>query len=698
MATLQKIRNRAGLLIAIIIGLALFSFILSDFLNTSGGPRMRSKDTEIAEIAGKSVSYMEYQEKVDYLTEINTLYSGQSTPDEQTIERIRTQTWEQILRNYILEDEYNKLGISVHPDELFDMVQGRNVHPYIRQLFTDPNTGQFNQANVLMFLKNMDQDPNQKAYWLFLEKEMINERKFAKYNNLIAKGLYTPTEFVTLKQAESDKISSIEYIVQRFSNIPDSLINISQKDIKDYYNKHKENYKQEAARDIECVVFDIVPSVEDDRIAQEWINKIYSEFEQTEDDKDFVNYNSDITFDDKNYKDGELSEIINDFMFSAKVGDIRGPYFENDAYKISKLHEINYLPDSVKSRHILIDAGQTQESDKAAKNTADSLKELILKGADFVSLAKNHSIDPGSKDIGGDLGWFQEGTMVKPFNDTAFSSNMGDVKIARTQFGYHIIQLQDIGKKVKKAKVASLIRLVEPSTETYQYYYSKASNFQGNYNTYEKFQDGITTEGLTPRSANDIKETDEQIPGLETSREIVRWAYNAELHDISTIFELGNKYVVAILTDIKEEGYAKPEDVELMISTEIKKQKKAEKIIEKINEVGVSADLNRLAEALSVTVQRAENIRFTSYTLSEPKVVAAATALPQNVVSEPIIGNNGVYVIKVISTEVPEAPVNIQMAKNSQMMQYQSSVSYGQRPYEALKDLANIKDRRAKFY
>lgn len=702
MATLQTIRNKAGLLVSIVIGLALFAFIIGDFLK-GGGSGMSGHDMDIAEIGGKTVSYIDYQNKVDYLTEITNLYSGKSTLDEESVERIRTQSWDQILRENILDKEFEKLGISVSADEVFEMVQGRNTHPFIRQLFTDQTTGQFNQANVIRFLKSMDQDPtgNQKAYWLFLEKEIMNERKFTKYTNLVSKGIYIPTEFAVEKVEESIISANIDYIMQRFSVIPDSLISISDNDIEKYYEEHKDEYKQEASRSFEYVMFNVVPSADDDRVAKEWINKIHKEFSEVKDVKEYVNYNSDEPFDEKNYKNGELPEIINDFMFDAKIGEMYGPYFENEAYKIAKLAEINYLPDSVKARHILIDAGQTKESDDKARNTADSLKELLLKGASFASLAIQYSTDPGSAEKGGDLGWFKEGVMVKPFNDTCFASNIGDIKIAKSQFGYHIIEVTDKGKKVKKVKVAIIERKVEPSTETYQFYYAKASQFAGKYNTYSKFSEGISEENLTKRTASNIKETDKEIPGLEYSREMVRWAYKADEHDLSPIFEIGNKYVVAILTKSVDEGYADIEDVQIQIIPELKKQKKAEKIVEGVKEkMKNSNSIEQLASELLISVQQANNVRFSSMSAPgigfEPAVIATAVNLNENVISEPIIGNNGVYVIKVNSINKTEENINIEEEKNMLVRQYRNRANY--EAYETLKKLADIKDNRAKFF
>ncbi len=700
MATLQKLRNRAGLLISVVIGFALFAFILSDFLK-GGGSSGNKNDYNVAEIGGTKVSLMEYQNKTEYLLEISKLYSGQSTIDDEGIERIRENSWQQLVREYVLSEEYEKLGISVNPDEVFDMVQGRNIHPFIQNLFADPKTGQINTANIIRFLKYMDQDPtgNQKTYWLFLENEMITERMYTKYTNLISKGLVVSNPYVDQILEENSKKINIEYIVERFSSIPDSAIEISENDIKEYYKKHKKEYEQNASRDIEYVLFEVIPSADDDKAASDYINDLTEDFKLTDEDKDFVNINSDVPFNDKNFKNGELPEIINDFMFKAKIGEIFGPYFENNAYKIAKLSEINYLPDSVKARHILVDAGRTTESAAKAETTADSLLEVIKKGGNFAELAKTFSTD-GSAEKGGDLGWFKEGQMVKPFNDTCFEGSIGDIKIVRSQFGYHVVEILDQAKDVKKVKVAIVERIVEPSTQTYQFYYGKANKFGSTYNTKELFSKGIEAEGLTKRVANDIKEFDKNIPGLESPRELIKWAYQAEVNDLSPIFDLGNSFLIAVLTNAQEDGYADIEKIRTIITNEVKKQKKADKLTleirEKIEKVG---NLNELANDLKTDVKQANNIRFSNTSIPgagfEPAVIATAFVLSENEISSPIKGNNGIYVITVSLVEInPLGDAQIQ--KQRLMMNYQQRANV--EAYNTLENLADVKDYRAKFY
>ncbi|HOY73365.1 MAG TPA: SurA N-terminal domain-containing protein, partial [Tenuifilaceae bacterium] len=277
MATLEKIRNRAGVLVAVVIGLALLAFILGDLLS-SGGSLFNRAQMEVAKIGGTSIPFEMLQAKIDESENLQKMFSNQLSLDEQTVLRIREQVWQDLVRTYTMEDQYKKLGLSIHPDELFDMVQGRNIHPIIQQQFSDPNTGQLNKEFITMFLKNMDQDPRSKTYWLFLEQEIQKDRLFNKYFNLITKGLYVTS--VQAQRALEDRTKKVnfDYTLVAYSSIPDSSISVEGKEIKNYYKSHLSEYKQTASRDIEYVVFPIQPSESDRQAAEEWINKMKDEF------------------------------------------------------------------------------------------------------------------------------------------------------------------------------------------------------------------------------------------------------------------------------------------------------------------------------------------------------------------------------------------------------------------------------------
>jgi peptidyl-prolyl cis-trans isomerase D len=700
MATLQKIRTRAGILIAVIIGIAIFSFVLQDLL-TGGKSVLVNQRIKFAEIDGKVVSYEEYANRVDKLAEYYRLRFGLSSLDEQMTEGVREEAWETLVREYATMNEFKKLGISVPDDEVMDMVQGRNPHPIIRQLFADPQTGVLNRSFLLQFIRTMDEDPTgaQKTIWLQLENQIINDKAFSKYNNLLRKGLYTTDLEAEMAFKESDKKFDFSYVRQLFTNIPDSAVSFTESDLKKYYEENRNQYAQEASRDIEYVVFEVIPSAEDDRNAQDWINNLKAEFETTEDVVSLVNVESDITYDGVFATKSELSENISDFMFAAKPGDVIGPYFENGSYKLARLVEIANRPDSVKARHILIQPDQNTTLERT-KEIADSIKNLILNGADFALLAMTTSADGSSQD-GGNLGWFTEGRMVKPFNDVCFEGKKGDLVVTETQFGNHIIEILDQSTPVKKVRVAVLSREVKPSSKTYQEIYTRAVEFAGLNDTYEKFNAAITAENLTKRYASELTVNQREIPGLDYPRPLIQWAFDADLNAVTPqVFELGNKFVIAAVTGIREKGFSPLDQIKAEIELEVKKNKKAEKIIEQFkSNMPLNSTLQDVAQKMGLQIQDANNISFSSVSLPaagiEPKVIGLASGLPEGVLSEPVQGNNGVYVL-VVNKISESSEVNTLTTKNRLNMMRQSRV-YSE-AYNALLDVSNIKDNRYLFF
>ncbi len=702
MATLEKIRNKAGLLVAIIIGLALLLFVVGDMLN-SGKSLFTNSQYEIAKIAGKSISLTDFQKRIENLVEITKIQSGRTDLDEELMTNIQNASWDNMIEEIVMSGEFDKLGLNVTGDELMDMIQGENPHPIIRQLFSDPQTGVLNRSVLYNFLQRVvqEEDSEQKTFWLYLEDEIYRQRKLAKFNTLVKQGLYVTSLQAERKARESGKAVDIDYIVQRFTSVPDSAIEVSDKDIKAYYKSNLYKYEQDESRDLKYVYFEVLPSEEDYKVAEDWINNIKPEFEQLDvkDIRQFINFQSSTPYNDRNYSYGELESGLNNFMFSAKEGDVYGPYFENETYKLAKLAKIEYLPDSVKARHILLQV--TQQNYAQMQNLADSLKNLIEKGVDFGMLARTNSVD-GSAQEGGDLGWFKEGQMVKPFSDSCFYAHVGDVKIVPTQYGLHIIEIMAQSKDVKKVKVGILERKVEPSDETDQYYYSKASEFAGINNTYEKFNKAIETENLVPRFAPGLTPLEKDIQGLESPRELVKWAYNADEHDVSDVMKFGNKYVVATIDKVREKGYAPLNDVHAQIEVEVQKEKKAGQMSSAIDKKrSGKKNLGELATDMSVNVESAAGIRFTSKNLPElgvePAVVATAYALEENKLSQPVEGNNGIYVIEVTSINEPANPELI--AEREKIMlsrSYASKANY--EAYDALKKMANITDNRFKFY
>lgn len=700
MAILQGIRNKAGLLVSVVIGLALLAFILGDLMR-SGRSLMMGDANEIAEISGESVSYKEYFAMVEQLTDNYKRNTNTNSLDEETTEQIRQQAWETLVKNYVMKDSYKELGIDVSSDEVFDMVQGNNIDPQVMQIpiFKNEQTGQFDRTLVIRFLKSLDQDPsgNARASWLAFEKVLIEQRKLNKFFNLIKKGYYVPKVIINEMVRNSNNKVNFNYVVNKYSTIADSTIHVSDAQLKEYYNDHLKSYFREESRDVEYITFDIIPSQSDNDLAKKWINDIVYDFKNAEDDKAFVDINSDIPFEDKWYKQGEQSERLDTFMFTADTGTVYGPYFEENAYKLSKLSAIAMLPDSVKARHILIQPNENLPYQKA-RTLADSIKTLLQHGADFVALARQYSADKGSLQENGELGWFKRGAMVKQFQDTAFMAKKGDIVTSTSQFGIHVIDVEDKSNEVKMVKVANIIRNVVATDETRQVFYTQASKFAGENNTTIKFDETVKKNNLTLRIASNLKKMDKTIAGIENPRELIKWAYTAEQGDISTVFELEDKFVVAKLNKIINEGPAPLEDVKNEISVAVTKTIKGQQITDKLLKVNANS-LEEYSTKLNLPLQSAEKVAFSAYTIPgagiEPEVIATATTVPISRITKPIAGNNGVFILQVNSTDtLGTATPQTEATRITRDIIYR--VDY--QSYDAMKKEADINDERSKFF
>jgi peptidyl-prolyl cis-trans isomerase D len=699
MATLERIRNRAGVLVSVVIGLALFAFILGDFI-TSGGAFFNRSKMEIAEIAGSSISYEEYQAMVSENENLQKLFSQQTALNEQQMLQIREQVWQDLLRANILQPEYKRLGLNIHPDELFDMVQGRNIHPFIRQQFGDPQTGEVNKAFITNFLQNMNNDPRAKAYWLFIEKEIQKDRLFNKYLALIRKGLGVTS--LQTKRAVNDRTSKVnfDYAVASYQSISDSLVKISNSDIKAYYKSHQNDYKQTASRDIEYVVFPVLPSESDVSDAEAWIKKALPDFISTSDPAQYVTLNSDSKFDTKYYKASELPENVRAWAFSSSVGSFLDVYRDGDSFKASRLVDVKMMPDSVKARHILIGVrSKSAEEREKAKAKADSIMNVLKRGGSWDQLAAKYSDDPGSKDKGGDLGWFPGGMMVPEFDKASFSSSKGEIKVVETQFGFHVLQVVDKGKEEKKVQIATLERKIVPSTYTTSQVYNKAAAFAGNNRNYEKFAAAADQNKYTRRVANNLLQNDRSIAGLEQPRELIRWAFRAKKGDVSDVMQFGDNYVVAALTTIRDEGIAPLKQVASDVKVRVIREKKAELLMDKVKKaMNGKTDILGVAQSLGVNVEKAENVAFSSLTIPyaglEPAVIGVASVSPEGKLAGPVKGNNGVFVLAVTSSTKEEGDANAEKYRIANM--YQSRSYY--EVFEALKNNAGVVDKRYNFY
>lgn len=697
MATLQKIRDHIGTLAAIIVAVGLIAFIGGDMFKSC-----EHTQNVVGAIGGNDIPYQYYQTLVEDNTELYKQNYQQNSVESEVIDQIQEQTWEQLIRRYVIESEYQSIGINISPDEVFDMVQGNNIDPQLKQIpiFQDQTTGQFDRNLVIQFLKRKDEDPSgQAAYsWAVFEKGLIENRKDQKFISIVGMGMY-PTTLQTEKEvSEKNTKYNFDYVQLRYSTVADSLVQVQENDLKNYYEKHKEEYKQQESRDVYYVAFPIVANDEDLQETQKWAEDVKAEFASKAEDalEQFVNLESDLSFNGKYLSKDELSESIAE-LFSASNGTVVGPYEEDGYIKIARKLNSASIADSVQARHILI-RPTSSLSDEAAKERADSILKAVKGGASFADLAVKYSAD-GSALNGGDLGWFPEGVMVKEFNDACFLGKKGDKSVVKTQYGYHVIEITDQSAASEKVKVAVLAHKIAASNKTVDQIYARASKFGSNSRSIESFRSNADKEGLNLRTAN-LHRNDHRMANLDNSRQIIRWVYKANRGDISEIFELDEQFIIVMVSNLHNEGIAPYDEVKTVIQRNVLNEKKAEYLIAKINEAKAGASaLQTIADKFNTQVKEAQNVTYASYSIPslglEPNVQAAMVCLKEQQISEPIEGLSGVYVIQLKSVDKDE---NVDLARERVVLQRTNMSRAGYQVFSAIREASDIEDNRSKFY
>lgn len=712
MALISKIRKRSGLLI-IIVGVALASFVLGDFLN----PRKRGTGSRgeyiLADIEGEEITITQFNEKAEQNIEIQKRNRNTENLTQTDIFNVKQQTWNQLLNEILLGKECEKLGLVVSKDEHFDLVQGKEPHPYILQYFKDPKTNQYDPVLVQNYLRNLDQlEPDQRNQWIVFEKAIKDDRLLNKYRNLIAKGYYMPEIFLSKDFEEKQTMNKIRLFGVNFNSIADSTIKVTEEELKKYYEDYKFNYDQEASRDLDYLVFEVTPSEDDKAKLNKEINNIYAEFQTTENVAMFVNSVSDESYDSTFHKKGELPPAIDTALFDAPAGTFLQPFLDGNIWKMAKLIESQARPDSMKASHILISyAGAAGAGEKVkrtkdeAKLKSDSLFAAIKKSPGLLEeLAKKVSDDPSAKDNAGDMKWFADGAMVYPFNNAVLKGKVGDIVTAETQFGYHVIKITGKKDPVKKIRVAVISRKSDPSNETFQEIYAKASEFAGKCKSVESFDTISASMGMTKRTANYIMETSYMIAGLEYARPIVQWSFmdGVETGTVSPVFDMNGQYVVVVVTKTREKGIPELEDMKEVLEPLVIKKKKAEIMFERVKkEMNTTKDLVQLAAKFGSKVDTLPDINFHSRSLGmygpEYEVFGRLSTFKPNVMY-PVKGDNAAFVVVVDQVTKPDMKkADLNNFKMQMLLAFRSKANNNSF-YTMLSKKADLKDNRIKFY
>lgn len=711
MATLEKIRSKAGLLVTI-VGLALFAFIIGDFLN-SGSTYFRQSQEKLAEINGEVIKIQDYQGRVDEMTEMYKMQSGQSSLPEEYQTQIRQSVFDGMVQEVVLDEATSKLGMMVSPEELFDMVQGENISPMIQQMqmFVNPQTGAFDKAALLHFLKTIEDDnvaampADQQAqlqqarqFWLFWEKNIKRQRLEQKYTTLLSKAI-SANKLDAKDAFDGAAVSSdIVYAMQSYASIPDSTIEVSKSEIEKLYNQRKELFKQKEGKVIKYIAVDIRPSKEDYDKASAEIEALKSELATSEKVADLVNENSEVPYMDAFFTENALDPEMKQFVKAAAVGDVFGPVFENDKYRMFKLVDKTVAPDSVMVSHIML-AG----ADEAAlKAKADSLVGVLKKGGDFAALAKEFSADQAAEK-GGELGWFTEATALRGVNEdfkkAIFSTSLNDYAIVKSQYGTHIVKITDRTVSTDKYKVADIDMTVSPSTKTYGNIYNDLNQFISKNGNMDKMDEAAKEAGYNVVSDVTVTAADQILGSIKNSRPVIRWAFQNDKGKVSEIFECDDKFVIAVVQGALPEGYRSLASVTPMLKSELIAQKKGEKIAQELVAKNLTS-VDAYAQAMGSSVDSVKFVNFATRRLAgigvEPKMNAMVSLAPIDKVSAPVAGNNGVYVFKVYAQN-KDAKSYDEVAE-VQALDATNAYRFGYQAIQSLVNKAEVEDNRVRFY
>ena len=701
MGALGKIRNRSGLLLAV-IGFAMLAFILGDFMQSkrSGGP----STLYVGEVLGENIHIQNFEKTVDIGIENWKTQNPTAILTQGVIANVRNQAWNQLTRELIMENQYSLLGLGISDDEWMERISGLNVHPEVSkiQAFQDPNTGQFDRTKVLGYLQQVEQDQTGESVrnWLNFQDYLINVVRNEKYDKLVQKGTFINSEEAMISYNEGTQVTNYDYINVPYSTIDDSLIDISSKEVKKYYNENKEKYKQELSRDVEYVVFSVVPTLEDDNETRESINALKDDFANYDDYLTMVRRNSDNTRVLFNFQNAE--SLKNDSAFSSLLdkdkGSIIGPYKTTPStYRITKLVDAQQRPDSVEARHILISPTATKSLD-SVKIVINDIKRRIESGQDFAFIAQNFSDDKNSAIKGGELGWFVEGQMVDIFNEVCFTSDIDKLNIIETQFGVHLVQVINKSRKSKKYKIAYIDRNVSASTETYNNYYTEAAQFVSQVVTdNHPFDSIVNKENLVKRSDVKVVPSKENITGLANSRSVVKWMNNAEVGDVSEVFEFDNSYVVAKLINENKEGYTSLEELENSIKEEIRSDKKYEVLVSKMED---SSNLEELSELYNINIFKDVKAQLSLLSVNNlgyvPEVIGTVYATEVGETSSPIKSKNSLIFVRVNSRDQYRSEGDFSQEQSSMLDKIKNYAITSS--FKALQDDANLIDNRSEVY
>lgn len=703
MAVLDKIRQRTTVLI-IIIGMALFAFVISGIFTQNGV----SQETVIGEINSEEVSITEFRQRLEAAAE-----QSKSSTTMQLVDQV----WNSAVRTKLLEQEFESLGISVEGDQILNFIKEIPVYAQT-ELFQDENGVFSNEKFIAAVADWKVNNPRQYQLWIQDELAISFNAKEQTFNNLLIAGVKaSELEGKYNYKAANDKVS-ISFVKLAYSSISDSLVTVKESEVKAYMNEHKEDFEQEPSRDLRLVYFPEAASVEDEKAIENDLLALLEDSEEFDEDTNstvkvagfkntddmglFLDRHSDIKYDTIFKSDAALGFQQRENLVGLSKGELYGPYKEDGYLKVSKMMDIK-KNGTAKASHILISWAGAQSANPSVTRTKEEAKSIAnhllnqarnSNVAEFYQLARDNSDGP-SAPRGGDLGYFVEGQMVAEFNDFVFGSKVGAIDIIETDFGYHVVKVDD---KKDTYQIATLARSLTPSEQTINTNFKNATSFEMAVSEDKSKFGGIAQESnYQVRHVNKVDALEENLPGLGAQRSVIQWAFNEDsaIGDIRK-FDLGTGYAVVQLTAIYNEGTVSVADASVSAIPAIRKEKKAAML--KKQYAGKSMDA--IASESNVAVATASALSLSSPVIPgsgrEAYIVGKAFGLETGAESELLQGEDGVYIIKVSSKTEAEELESYAVYASSLEAQRKSVASYS--IFSAIEKAADIVDNRADFY
>lgn len=689
MAVIGKIREKSTLLL-VVLGISMLSFILGSNIFDS---YIFQTDEDAAGYVGKTKVHINDFSTLQRIKEEERILLTGEDLDENSKNQVSNEVWREFLDRLFWNKTYEKIGIQITPTEFNDMMVGTTMSNIIKQYFGNQQTGQVDPLQVQQFFASLEDNGNipddqrmrfeqSRAFGAYIQNFMQKERLASKYQNLVTKGIYVTNAEAQNLNSQQNTQASIRFVVKPYATITDEQAAITDKEIKEYFKNYSYIFKKKNARATKFVVINTFPSANDSAAVRTEMEELIATYATTDEDTNFVYMYGDNPETPRFYAKGQLPHTLDSLLFNASNGTIAGPVLENGRYVMAKKIKSDLVADSVNARHILIQPseGLTLEDAVALR---DSLLNVIKKGGDFGAIAMQYSADKSNSADAGNLGWFGAGAMVQEFNDTCFNAKKGDVKAVDTQFGFHIVEVLDKSKPSTKVLVSIINKNILPSSQTIEGNYNIASDLSffevvDGKSKEEQFDEVAMNKGLQVRYAQDINETTFNLQNMPGSQSVVKWILTTEKGAISEPIQVGNNYIVAMITSVRPDGVPELSAIEEEVKLAAIKHKKAKMIKDEFNAAlaGVTS-LDDASKKLNLPVNSAFNVNEASVFVqgagAESKLVGSVFGTPSNKLSSPIEGANGVYIF-VKDNEINNGQADYSYAKMQLIYGIQSRV------------------------